>query len=725
MWADTVRYYFNSKELGKELVPEPKNYKDGNGAKYKRDPKSKGIMRKNSNELEFIGKGYEYLLKINSLYGVVPDVRVDKWYKDPNRLDQRWTYLGSFGLDITNLEFDHDKKTVKASYTNGGLADKLQSRLNENYDLIETTGGTDGVDIGALQTVNCNLPGKAIFLESKLVIEQGERVHTPITGGDKDAVRAIPFQVETNPEGEQFNNDRANVYSITSPPLGFNNGNFTAGDEGAITYLNSDRAKRLKLTGRVNFDFYDTDTGLLDFGILIYENGIDLDYKEFILIQQINTNGSQKIDHTFTNYELDILEGESFTLAYKSRTDDGFGVEYLEGNTLSIIDEDPAPPTITRALTFKMVFDRLMARAFGEHDLVESELLTTGEFAETLKANGLFIRQFPDVVNEGTEEERRVQFKTSLKKQFDSANAIRPIAYWVAKSGDKEVLRIEKLEYTQQDFVGIHYGEKLANGKWDYIPVQKLKRKVLSGNYYSSAQVGSTSSGENYENFFGLTSFCGNVTYSFINDSKGVPYVAVTEDRTGDLDIEIIRRKPFDKFPDEDTNMDDDLLFIDAKKLSNGTYTVRTWQDDFSESPKNVYRPDTAFNFRYQPERLLLNHSFVLNAGLFHYPQEYARWASSNCNSSLVTKLIGDEELQGSKPIPHTRLKKNKVRPMLPSFEMVVPLEVEKQINGFQPNGVPNWFGRVAVLVEGNIEYMRLVDVDTNKQGKHQNIEAA
>lgn len=728
MWSDTVRYYFNSSQLGRVLVPEPRNYKDGNGATYTRDSDSKGIMRVNSNELEFFGEGYDYLMRINTIYGVVPDVRVDKWVKDEKRLDQRWTYIGSFGLDITSLIFNNDNRTVKASYTNGGLADKLDSRISDDYDLIETTGGTDGVDIGELETVICSLPGKAIFLESQLSIDEGVEVRTPVSTSFDPAVRAVPFQIVTNSDGEAFNNDTDNIYNTTYLPLGYAGNTFVNGQQGGITYLNSERDRNLNLKGRINFklDPQKYHIGTLILGIVKYNNGLELDFKEFIEFESIVTTGAQDgIDYSFDLPDFEVLEGESFTFAYVSATLDGIGVFYQEGNYLQIIDEQPAPATTTRALTYYQILDRLMARAFGKVGLIDSELLTTGEIKDTLKTNGFFIRQFPDVVNEGTDEERRIQFITSIKDQLDALNAILPIAYWVTTKGDKEVLRVERLDYTQQGFTGIHYGEKKANGRIEYIPAKEMTRTVLPDNYYSSSQIGSTTTGSNYDDFFGLTSFNGNATYNYINDSKGSPYIATTSDRTGDLDIEIIRRKPYDKFKDTDTSMDEDIFFIDAKKVSTGYYTPRTWEDDFEEKPLNVYSPETAFNFRYSPARLLLNHSYVLMAGLYHYPLDYARFSSSNCNSSLITKVIGEEELKEGQSIQHTRFTQNRIIPMMAEFTMPVSYEIEQQINGFQSDGTPNWFGRVAVMVDGNIEYFRMIDIDTNKEGSHKMVESA
>lgn len=729
MWADRVKYYFQCKELngGKPLeVPPPRNHKEGNGAKYERDEKSRGIMLVRSNELEFIKEGYDALLMINSLYGVIPDLRMQRWAKSDKRMDEKWQMVGEAGIDLTNIEFDHTLKVAKAGYTNGGLADKLNSRMSEVYDLIEATS-VNGEDIGTMPTVNVTLTEKYVFLRSEIDVETGMEVDSTLSGGDDDGARAIPFQIKKNPDGTILNNHSEDLNYVTDPSIPYGGGNFVSGRPGSMIYTTSDRDRRLTLNGKVSFVIRYANGGTLRFGIIHYKNGNSLDFDYFVQLGSTMTTITGNIfTYNFENYILDVAEGGSWTIGYHHHNDnsDGIGVTYLDGNNLVITEDSSFSPTVARAMTQFQVFDRLMARAFGRHGLFRSDLLSAGgKFSDLLKTNGFFIRQFPDIVNQGTEEERRIQFKTSLKNQLDALEAILPIAWFVEKDGDVEVLRVEELSYTQQNFVGIHYGTKAGNGRLEYIPVQKMKRTVLGGNYYSSAEIGSTKTGSDYEDYFGLTSFNGKAVYNFINDTKGSPYTRVTEDRTGDIDVEITRRRPFDKYPDTDTQMDDDIFFLDCKKSGNN-YVLRTWQDDFEEAPIGVYRPDSAYNFRFSPARLLLNHGYVVNTGLQHYPFENIRFASSNCNSAMVTYPIGEDELPEGSSIPHSRLGKARVRPMSADFEMPVPEEIEAMLSGRQPDGTPNWYGRVAVEVDGAIEYFRVINVDTNKEGKHKMIEA-
>ena len=740
-YNNDLEYYFISKELGKVKIPPHKNFLDGNGAKYARDSTAKGVMRVKSNQLEFVGKGYEYLKDIDSIYGIFPEVRHQIWMKDPNRLDEKWFLFSENAIDFTEeIEFDHTKKIAKAKYTNGGLYEKVKSMMSETLDLKETSSVT-GIDIGPLETVDVLLEGRDIFLESKVVVEEGVTVDAPVGGfpsQNKDNVFAVPFQIKKDPDGQEINNDRENLSGIVNPELNDGGyGNLTG--IGGVLYLDSNKDRRLILNGNVRFKISYTENGNLYFGLLKYSGGSDLifiDHPDKVLAT-IPTNGTQIIDYTFTDYILDINEGESWTLGYYSNTDDTIQIEYLSGNELKITEDSIDPPSYCKALKPFYMFDRILQRAFGESGLFKSDLFGEGgEMESVLKTNGFYVRQFPDVLNEGTEEERKIQFKTSLKKQIEAFEAITPLAWWIEPFEDKEVLRIEKLSYTQQNFIGIYCGELDSNNRISYIPPQKLLRVTAPKMYFSSATIGSSKTGKNYKDFFGLTAFCGNADFSFVNDKAPNPYIRLTEDRTGDIDVEITRRKPFENYPDRDTDMDDDIFFLDCK-LQGSYYTLKKWQDIYEVAPRNIYRPDSAYNLAFTPARLLLNHGYVINAGLRKAPNEFIRWSSSNCNSSLITKKTGENELYESPPdplpsgsaiddfsIPHTILDNARVTPMRAKFTMPVPLELEQQINAYNPDGIPNWYGLVAVSVNGSIEYFRFVDVDTNKEGKWQLIEA-
>ncbi|MEO0902516.1 MAG: hypothetical protein AAFY00_11025, partial [Bacteroidota bacterium] len=206
------------------------------------------------------------------------------------------------------------------------------------------------------------------------------------------------------------------------------------------------------------------------------------------------------------------------------------------------------------------------------------------------------------------------------------------------------------------------------------------------------------------------------------NNKSESKYEYLSPYRLGDIDVELARRRPFSEFPDVDTRYDSDLMVLDCQIIGNGYY-LKKWQDSFETIPRNVYRVDTAFNLEFTPAQFLLNHSSEINVGLYQYSQENIHFASSNCNSSFISKKSGEAELREDAPMPHSRLDAPLIKPTSVDFDLEVSDELEEMIIG-TTNGIPNWFGLVAVNTGEDIEYMRLVKVDTNKEGKHKLVEA-
>ena len=359
----------------------------------------------------------------------------------------------------------------------------------------------------------------------------------------------------------------------------------------------------------------------------------------------------------------------------------------------------------------------MVAIISGQEGAVKSDLLDN---SERLLTNGFWVRQFPDIVNEGTDEERRFQFRTSLKQFMEHLDAMQPIAWWTEWDGDREVLRIEELRYTQQNFIGIRYGV-ITQGKFQYIRAGQIRRSVLSKNFYSKIIIGSSKGGADYEEVYGLQSVCGRSDWSTVNNRNFSEYRKTSPYRLGDIDVELPRRKLFRDFPEEDTRFDDDILVLDCK-LVGGEYYLKKWDDIFDSVPTNVYKPETAYNLGLTPRQLLLNHGYVLNTALYHKPGQIT-FSSSNCNSSFsYTK--GGVTVDEATPILHSDLERPKVKPIAWEFVLPVSQDLEDQVIGFQ-NGIPNWFGLVAVDTGNDgIVYMRLISMDTNKEGQHNLIEA-
>ena len=711
--SNYVEYTLISKSQGKVNIPEPINFDEGNGNIYERDKDSKGFLKTKSNSLEYHGAAYDFLTRQFVTRGVAEDVIQQKRVKSDDRLDERWKTVSRIYLDLGSATFDDKRRTVKTKTVQGGLYKMLDSSLDDEIDIVPNFS-LEGKSIPSLRTENISLTGREIFLRSVLSVEDGVQISAVVSGTEGLIARSIPFKVD-------INSDQDNITAPIGDQLSAANGNYanlSADKSGNCFFTASETDKVIVLNGNVKVTLIDGDFGIMSMDLVIYEGGSDLLYNESRRVNLVPPKSptlGTTMEYSFDDFEIVVKKGDSIAIGLLSDTDDG--IRYQVSDTYLTITEDSFyKATNCRSITEFNLIERLLAKLTGQENLLKSDYL---EKSNRLLTQGFWIRGFPDVIAEGSDEERKIQFTVSLKSIFEHLEAMEPIAWWTEWEGNREVLRIEPLKYTQQNFVGIRYGE-IAD-KFRYIKASNVKRTNLSDNFYSKVEIGSSIGGDGYEEVFGLQSVCGKASFKTINPTTSV-YQRLSPFRLGDVDVEIPRRKQFEDFPETDTQYDSDIMVLSCKKV-NGRYYLKSWSDDYVERPTNIYRPDSAFNLDLTPARLLLKHSFTINIGLYHYPVESLRFLSSNCNSSFTSKKANEEALREDANIPHSRLEKPGIRPKSVDFNLPVDLRLESQITGYN-GSVPNWFGLVAVQTDFGIEYMRLVKVDTNKEGTHKLVEA-
>lgn len=707
--SNIVEYSLFSESMGRIVIPEPINFEDGNGNIYERDKDSKGFLKTKSNELEYYAEGKDFLVTQYALKGIAEDVLQKKRVKSDDRVDERWKTVSENYLDLGTATFDDERRTAKLKSTQGGLYNLLDSAKDDEFDLVSTTSKT-GVDIGGLKTVNITLEPREIFLRSVGEIEDGRQITAVVSGGDRLNARSLPFQFDPNSDQENLQNVLSDKLSAASNEYA----NLSFDKTSNVFLSNADRNKILTINGTVRAEIIVRNSGTCAMDIVIYDGGTDFNYHRKIQLDTCNPNIiGEFVEFTFDDYELEVKQGESIAIGLLSDTSDG--IRYLVSGSITIEEDSVSPASNCRAITEFDLCERIISKITGNKNCLKSELLSN---SQRLITQGFWIRNFPDVVQEGTDEERKIQFKTSLKDFLDHIDTTHePIAWWTERIGNKEVLRIESLKYTQQNFVGIKYQIDK-----EYVQASDIKRTNLKDNFYSKIIIGSEEGGEGYEEVFGLQSVCGKAEFSTINTNNDSVYEKISPYALGDVDVEIPRRKPFSLFPEEDTKYDSIINVLDCIKVGNN-YRLKKHQDIYETPPKNIYRVESAYNLDLTPLRLLLKHGFNINVGLYHYPQEQIIFSSSNCNSSFTSKKVGEVELREDGNIPHALLESPRVRPRSVDFTLQVDLDLEETITGAF-NGTPNWFGLVAVKTNKGIEYMRLVKVDTNKEGKHKLVEA-
>ena len=720
-----IEYVLISQSQGPVVIPEPINFDKGNGNIYTRDDKSKGFLTTKSNDLEFHNAGDLFLRNQSYTKGVAEDVLMQKWVKSEDRLDERWRVATENYLDMAELETDEKsggKKVSKTKVTEGGLKKLIDSKYDDEFDLTSTID-IDGNTISSLATETSSLPAKELFLRSELSVEENTEIKAIVSGGDNLNARAFPLSVD-------INSDADNIDSVLGDKLNAVSGDYAslkAANIGNCWLTVSEQNKRLIINGKIKATITHAEIGTGTLDIVIYSGFGEFNFDRKITLDVFDpSNLGEVIEYTFNDYELVIAQGESVTFGLLSNTVDG--IRYSVTETAIVVTEDSVfAETTAKCLTYKQVINRLLYLITGTDELVISDLLDTGELSEDILLNGFWIRGFPDIVNEGTDEERKIQFVTSLKQVISHMEALIPVAWWVTRIGDQEYFRIEPKIYTMQNFPGIKFGNTkndIFTGRktFTFTQLSKVKRKKLKKNFYSKLEFGSEKGGDNYEEIHGLQSICGKATFSTVNKNQESTYSKLSPYRLGDVDVELPRRKPYSLKPEEDTRFDSDIMCIRAKK--NGSiYQPRVWQDAYEQAPTGIYRVDSAYNLEFTPMRLLISHGFVINSGLYHYPNGKIVFSSSNCNSAFKTKKAGENLLEEDTFVEHSRLDPPRIRPYSVECVAQVTQEIEDAIVG-ETDGVPNWFGTVEGLTSDGIQQFRLVKSDVNDEGKHKFVEA-
>lgn len=730
-YSSRVRYQCYNKDFGWTTIEEPINW-DEDEKEIKRSEKVFGVFTELSNNLEFVGAGYDFIRLIYTTYGVEADIIMIKSERNGDTDEWETRYFGY--LDLMTLELMNSENKLKVKFNESAFYKKIKARDSDEFELTRLDTA-NGKSMDELKIDRVEIQPRRIFITSRLKYDpnQGELKvpHRTIVFGLDYEARAIPWAIDF--AGDTLV-DPIVGSSIEEVPIN-NDGDYQTGAAATLFYGINDRYKTVRIRFRVQLSWSVNSFGgdfRVYFELVRYTDGGNYQFDGIVTEFDRVVGEYIKNDHVVeADFYMQLQEGESLGLFIKTVSRHDITFIFDQDNFLSVEEDSYFDPTTANVLLPHEAGERLVeimtdskeafkSDFFGRPDILDAngapKYPVDGAGALVGMLYGFWIRGFgatpPEIPEDATEEERadiiyEKPITTSFQNWFESYADTFNLGYGIETVAGKERVVVEELEYFFEDAIRISIPDQVSNVK--RMPARK---------YMYSALTFGQKNGADYEEQQGLDEY--NVTNKYVTNliKTDDKFEKETEYRKDSYGIELIRRKQRDKYPTEDTDYDESTFMYDMKRGLNEVFTAVLWQDRFEEEPKNVFSPETAQNLWLSPANTLKRFGWWLKACLQLHPNEYIRYISSNGNSGLVTKLIGEEEVKENGRFQNKTLERNLFKPEWIEFEAPVSEEVRAQVYG-STDGKPNYYGLVTFFNEDNIrEYGYLFSLKPDGKGK-------
>lgn len=684
----------------------PRNWDDAEKT-IKRSLTNYSITTELSKNLEFTGSGAEFLRNAYLTDDIEAKVKMYEYRFNPTT---DVPYIYSIG-DFDFSDYKQSKTTVSVPFNSGGLNALLKAKLNDKFEITRTTS-INGDDIGELKTYGFERKARPIFLTSELKTNKDDSYSDAMyfngtfqTIGLKNV--SIPLKIIYESDDK-----------VSSVIRDISTENLNEGLNSFMFYLNSDIAKSLSINIKGSFTPLvgtENRNQISNSFIVVlakYENGETPTFKNYVdsvNYGDINDINGLSLDYNFTG-NVDILKGESLALLFQGNAVFNFlGVYDLN---LSLIDfqvninefsSRSDIPTLSKCVLNKDKGDRLMSIITGETGRYYSEFFNSSEFKLTGGATGKWIRGF---LNDS--------YTTSLKNFLNNCKSVYNMGYNIEVINGKEVLVHEPLKHFFRQEVGVSIPIQVSN----------VERKPAKEFIFSTIKTGyKKPDGDNlYEEVNGLNEY--NTKNEYITPINRIvkeydiqsPYRADSEGK------ELTARQHISINPTGDYRTDNTIFNLDLKESGTDVYEERVWQDDYEEAPKNIFSPDTATGLRLTPYRNMSRHFWFINNAFTKFRDKFIRYSNTIGNSDLITKKVGEEEIQENGDYQINTLENPIFVSQWITFEYKLDFNVLEQLNGYtEVNGrkIPNTYFKVEFINEFNEkEYGYLFELKPEKEGK-------
>ena len=662
-----IWFYLIHKDKGIIEIPNPIGWREGNKSSKREDDHSISIIIGNS--LEYYGLGLEILKDIRYNIGISENVELLCQIRNPLNPKKRKTiYRGN--LDLTTFETKDNKCTVK--FKKSTLEETLKSSKSQKIELEreETLIGTTAT---TLQTKDILVKGRSLFLESKLVsaIDPESNINpnlrTPYSF-DVDNVRdgnkgsniivakiAFPLDVKFNSHPEDVNAVYRDVQGgglITSKRGG---DSFQTGFPSACFFTQSEFDRTITLKSVLNVDL---DHGVSDefyqdtFKVILRQHPQSAeslnDYKEpqITLFERSYQNANYNDSITINNERvIELVKGDflSYHIEYESNLGTNPPVSgdphsrcniAFKESFVSIKEDNTTPEQVRKTIKAFDLGKKIIELITGNANHFYSPTLETGIWKNLTLSSGLWVRGFYGLDYNVDEEDAenpndRQRIKASLSDfvNFCDTKLALGVSFKTIEGVEKICFEPIKDKYRNKVLIN------LEQQPYDF------SRKVLSDLLFTGCKFGDEfadveADADLYEEIYGLSEFNTLSEWSTDLNIKENIYEKVSKYRSDGTGKTLALKKSIENYPNTDTRFDDSMFMFHVKDIDDDILEERTWIDDFTQAPANIYSPDDATNLLFTPKQMFKRHNFLFNTEL----KKSIKYLSGRGNNSLITR---------------------------------------------------------------------------------------
>lgn len=613
-----------------------------------RDTKYWGCAVTVTSNLTFWKQGGYYL---RTLYGggtdangqIIPEGSIDAvaylgvYERDPNEFRKAEIYRGR--IDFTR--YKSSAQGVEAPLKSLGLLDAVQARADTEIDLFGSATLGGGY-MAPLTPATLQLHSQMLRLKYEASQEDNTLLSAGLMyGGNEDLSHEQILLFG-------FNKQADNDLGIEPFGGGFVQGDkdsvpvfYTAKESGKFT-ISFDLRTKVEAHARVRTFREVEGDGFLRVvrgGLVLFEQqvlapffvgGLDGDY-----VGQIST-GAQSVTVDLQVGDVIYLYARYFVHSIPTPSDyyqATITAEMQAGSFLTITAESTTPETPCRGVYIYEAFRQLVAAMtdggefyseyFGRTELGYA---VDGPGALRFLTNGFGLRGFPlpsDAYTVGDDGiDPRKPLTASFSTVYDAEDAQECLGLGIEQRNGRPTLRIEPRSFFFQNKEVLRLGGVQGLATSPYLPGFHNTATFGYQRWQSGAAVG-------------LDEFNGQRTYALPVNSQKATYTALSGVITAGYVLEQTRRQQFVMGANKEGQADQDLFAICLRRSPSGALV--TEKNEAFASVTGILSPDTAYNLRLSPGRMLRRHGAFVRAGLA--PQAAAG------KKLQLTKVEGNDKL--------------------------------------------------------------------------------